>query len=785
MLFVVRLVDAALQFVAAYYSIDLVRRGRLGRGWILALLSFIFMGGLILWSAFYDPEEFPAEVAFEFLASVFLCGGMMLTRRWLRHREKLTARIALIGDIEKSLVGVLEVDAVLALVCDRLASLPGKCLVWIGLKEDGGEIRTVRSAGTSRACVDMPLRWDGKGMATPPGVALRTGEIVAVNDFATDSTFAGLDDHCRKMGFRACAAFPIRHDDAVRMVLSIHSSVPDVFDQDEMRVMTALAERVSAAVQGALAHQYLAWAKRSYDEVLRSSRDGIILVRGGKVVRMNEAAADIVDAPESRALIGGDLASIFGEGTDADLMSAVDGKMPEGASIRREATVRRPDGWEVPVEAVMTWAPRPDMPGTWEPAYQGPLGMLVLRDLTETRRFERQLVEMQRMEAVGTLAGGVAHDFNNLLTGLMGNLEAAQRVTSISAPAGAQIAEALRLTDRGARLIRQLLDYARKTHLEKEPIDVVAATREAVESVSGHLDSRISLNMDGVGGFPRVALADPAQVREVISHLVLNAGDAVAEGIAEAGKNAKAWWRVSVTVDEVELTADDLPAIHGSREGRFVRVTVSDNGPGMDDETRRRIFEPFFSTRALGRGTGLGLSASYGIVRQHGGFMMVTGARGEGSSFTLHLPAAPVGSVVSAPVLVSESSSVRLPGKKQSILVADDEEMIRALAKEVLEAEGYVVTEAADGQEAVDIFVAGKGRFDVVILDLAMPNLSGASALVKIREADPKAKVILSSGFVADESLGERERQGIAAYLQKPYRAESILTVVREVISRS
>jgi PAS domain S-box-containing protein len=389
-------------------------------------------------------------------------------------------------------------------------------------------------------------------------------------------------------------------------------------------------------------------------------------------------------------------------------------------------------------------------------------------DVTDRKSLERQITEMQKMEAVGTLAGGVAHDFNNLLTGILGNLEMAEALVSPDSPEGRAMAESLRATERAAQLVRQLLDFSRRSPIETRPTPIPPLLGEVRGLLSQSIDRRIALAVESPPSLPPV-LADPGRIHQVLVNLCVNARDAILERIEkEGGGNG----HIVVRGSEVVVDEEYLLAYPYARAGRFVLLEIRDDGNGMDEAVQRRIFEPFFTTKRLGRGTGLGLSTVYGIVKQHDGWINLESAPGEGTVFRVYLPVAHARPA--APALAPDPGA---GGKgRERILVVDDESMIRDLATQVLGRRGYEVTTAVDGLEALDLFGPSGDRFDLVILDQTMPNLTGIEVLREIRERVPAAKVILSSGYTLPQVP-----KGVP-FLQKPYRVETLARLVRDVL---
>ncbi len=389
-------------------------------------------------------------------------------------------------------------------------------------------------------------------------------------------------------------------------------------------------------------------------------------------------------------------------------------------------------------------------------------------DLTDRHRAEDALRQSQKLESLGVLAGGIAHDFNNLLTAILGNTEVAlERI-----PDDPWLKEALQrieaTTQRGADLARQLLAYAGKGHLAVRPHDINHIIQQMGELLTISISKKVALCYDLQPGLPPVE-ADAAQFQQVVMNLVINASEAIGDqsGTVTLRTRAREYSRADL--------AEGFPG-QVLEPGLFVRMDVADDGCGMDAETIGRIFDPFFSTKFTGRG--LGLSAMLGIVRGHRAGLHVESRPGEGTTFTLLFPASEATLVTEPP-----PSEVSVPATG-TVLVADDEAIIRDLAREALESAGFQVLEARDGQEAVDLFRTHAGRVDLVLLDMTMPRMGGAEAFRLIRETAPSARVLLTSGYTEQESLDALTGLVPNGFLQKPFRVRDLVTRVRDAMAQ-
>lgn len=387
-------------------------------------------------------------------------------------------------------------------------------------------------------------------------------------------------------------------------------------------------------------------------------------------------------------------------------------------------------------------------------------------DVTDQRNLEAQLRQAHKMEAVGQLAGGIAHDFNNLLTGILGNLSLAIADLPAGNPSRELLTNAEVAALRAAELTRQMLGFSRRTPLRPQPLDLNAAIEETVRLLRRTFDPRIQVEVKAAPDLWK-AEGDAGQIGQVLMNLCLNARDAMPRGGA-------------LTLETANVTLDATGArssIEG-RPGEFVLLRICDTGIGMAPEVQEHIFEPFFTTKEPGKGTGLGLAMVFGIVKQHQGWIQCTSEVGQGTVFDIYLPRLAVTAAPSAAPAALDG----VRGGRETILLADDEEVVGRLGQTILERHGYRVLTAADGAEAVEIYRRQPDDIDLVILDLAMPRLSGAEALSELRTINPVVRVLISSGYSSDEDLRAVERAGVLGFVAKPYRPADLARRVRTAL---
>jgi PAS domain S-box-containing protein len=389
----------------------------------------------------------------------------------------------------------------------------------------------------------------------------------------------------------------------------------------------------------------------------------------------------------------------------------------------------------------------------------------IAEDVTERRVLEDQFRQAQKMEAVGRLAGGVAHDFNNLLMVISGYTEVILAKLDVEHPLHEKGRAIQQAADRATTLTRQLLAFSRKQILELKVVDVNAIVEDMERLLRPLIGETVELtaSLASEAGHTR---ADAGQLEQVLMNLVVNAKDAMPQG----GK-------LMIHTQNVIIDENHHRGQTFIRPGRYVTLSVSDTGMGMDKETQSRIFEPFFTTKEKGKGTGLGLSTVYGIVKQSGGYVMVQSEKGHGTTFNIYLPR------VEATVDIHATPMPRAAqGGSETVLLVEDEESVRQLVRETLLAKGYRVVEAENGEAGLAAAAKHEGKIDLVITDVVMPGIGGRELVQQLALARPETKVLYLSGYTEDAVVSEGTIESGTAFLQKPFTLQSLSRKVREVL---
>ncbi|MFQ5598011.1 MAG: PAS domain S-box protein [Nitrospiria bacterium] len=402
--------------------------------------------------------------------------------------------------------------------------------------------------------------------------------------------------------------------------------------------------------------------------------------------------------------------------------------------------------------------------------------LVICRDITERKQLEDQLLQTQKLKSVGQLAGGIAHEFNNLLTPIIGHLESALAQSADRPKMKETLLPAEKAARRAAALTKELLAFSRQNPLDLQNQDLSAIAEEAVHLLRQTINRRIEMTIESQESL-RPVLIDADQIHQVIMNLCINARDALLEGLDEGRDGQPA---IRIKIANLHLDEAFSQRHPGASAGDYVCLSVSDNGPGIDEATQQHLFEPFFTTKEVGRGTGLGLASSYGIVKNHKGWIDMKSTKGQGATFEIYLPRSEQPLAQTPRPLADHAET----GGSETILFVDDDELIRGMAQTALEMRGYKVLLAESGDRTLEIFREKHAEIQLVILDLTMPRQSGWEVLRRLRSLAPALKVILSSGHdISGQAKDPKDLEAVAM-LPKPYTPRDLVKKVRDILDR-
>jgi PAS domain S-box-containing protein len=666
-----------------------------------------------------------------------------------------TQRMELLGRVHAAILGECDIDRVLTEAARDICSVLSLPCCAIRIFGDPDKTAEHCDPGVTPVISTLaPSRYPPECLAS-----FASGKYAVTDGARASLCCPDQEGRAARSGLGAHLEIPLRHAEGLVGVLFLGRTEERPWTGDEIAAAEAIAGGLAVAVR----HERVFHGKKELAGRLMSLMDNVpgIVYRGHRdwSVSFMGAQVERVTGYTAVEFLSGAVKwkeLVHPEDLDAikrTFREAVRGKKKV---LRARYRARHRDG------TYRTLADRRQIVYDEQGEFLHVDGLLL--DITDLDVAEKQARTAQRMEAVGTLAGGVAHDFNNALTGIFGFAEMLRMRLSADARAQADLDEILRCAERASTLTRQLLTYARRQAIEPVNLSLNSVVTELMKLIGKVAGERIETRTLLEEGLP-VVRADRGQIEQVLMNLCLNARDAMPSGGNLLVETA------AVRVDEEHVS--QYPYM---KTGRYVVLSVTDTGIGMDEKTREKIFEPFYTTKGPEKGTGLGLAMVYGIVKKHDGYIHVFSEPGKGTTFRIHLPA------VEAP---PEERSIReneaVPGGNETILLADDDEAVRKLAELALREYGYRVLTSRNGEEAVEIFRKEK-EIGLVLLDVVMPKMGGREALVVMRGTDPGLKAILMSGHSLDESIGLVVAVPEAPLLQKPFGPVMLARKVREVL---
>ncbi len=542
----------------------------------------------------------------------------------------------------------------------------------------------------------------------------------------------------------------IRKDGTKRHVQSSVSLINDAEGQPIgfRGILRDVTERKKMETELILARNFL---KNIFD----SSIDGISTTDlNGNVVYTSPRAKDILGY-EQKEITGRKVYSIFGNGRED--AKAIMKELREKGELRdHEMKFIRKDGEliDINLSASLLKNEKGEVIGT--------LG--IYRDITEKNKLLTQLHQAQKIEALGTLAGGIAHNFNNLLMAVMGNTSLILLDTYPDNPNYERLMNIEKQVQSGSKLTRQLLGYAREGRYEIRPISLSQLVKETSDTFATtkkeiRVHQELAKDLFGIN-------ADQGQIEQVLMNLYVNAADAMPGG-------------GDLFLKATNITHKDMRGKpYKVKSGNYALLAVRDTGIGMDKKTKDRVFDPFFTTKGMGKGTGLGLASVYGIIKAHGGYIDVKSKKGHGTTFCIYLPAS------KKRVEKTAKGAEKITEGEGTILLVDDEEMILDVSVQLLKILGYKVIEAKGGNEAVDIYRRAKDKIDMVLLDMVMPDMGGGKAYDLMKEINTNVKVLLSSGYSIDGQATEILNRGCDGFIQKPFSMKRLSQRIREILDK-
>ena len=602
----------------------------------------------------------------------------------------------------------------------------------------GGDQMLLRAgAGWKRGCVgSATVAADRKNQA---GYTLATGEPVVVQNFQTETRCQPsplLKDH----GIMSGATVLISTRQGPWGVLGVHATKPRTFSGEEVHFLMAVGTALALVIERKNAEAQL---QQLATFVQMNPNPAMELTGNGEITYFNDAA---------RKLAGSDNAEQLRAVMPPDVAEIARACLATGQSRQLETRVE---------DRTYAWVFHPITPGGVIHCY--------VEDITSQLNLESQLRQAQKMESVGQLAAGVAHDFNNMLTIIQGHAGILLARPTLAPEHSDSVQAIYFASERAAGLTRQLLMFSRKNVMQPRLLDLREVVANMSKMLIRILGETVTLEFKPPPSLPLVE-ADAGMIEQVIMNLSVNARDAMPRG-----------GTLTIAVNPVSITEADLSGHPEARPGTFICLEVSDTGFGMDGYTITRIFEPFFTTKEVGKGTGLGLATVYGIVKQHEGWIEVASEVDRGTRFTAYFPAS---GETAKPVQEEAGPATSLRGGKETILIVEDEPVLRDMAQMILSEFGYRVLEAANGREALNVWTRYQASIDLLLTDMVMPEgISGVELAEKLLVEKPGLKVIFASGYTVDDVSTEfLKKNNHACFMQKPYTRIVLAQTVRQAL---
>ena len=679
--------------------------------------------------------------------------------------ERLAAVLRAIRNVNQLITRERDRDRLIQGACDGLVETRGYYNAWTALLDEGGKLMACAEAGLGDDFLPMAEQLTRGELPSCVSGALAQAGALVVDDPPVSCSKCSLSD---QYGGRAGMCARLAHAGEVYGVLVVSMPADSVEDQEEHRLFSEVVGDLAFALnslQTTEEHERVKAALQESELRYRRLVEHIPAVT--YLADLDEASTTLYVSPQIEQLIG---FATEEYATDPDLwrkqlhpedrdqvLGEVACCQASGEKFVSEYRMLTRDG-----ELVWFHDEAVVVPGdeSHPPFLQG-----IMFDITQRKQLEEQLHQAAKMETVGRLAGGVAHDFNNILTGIKGYAQFLLAGAAEGTTAQSDLLEINRLTNRAADLTRQLLAFSRKQALQRVVLDLNEVIANAMKMLMRLISEHIELKFAPAPALGRIE-ADPGQIEQVLMNLAVNARDAMPEG----GK---------LTIDTANVYLDrEYASTHvGVTPGHYVLLAVTDTGCGMEQATQDRVFEPFFTTREVGRGTGLGLSTVYGIVKQHGGNIWVYSEPGRGTTFKIYLPRTDADTRE-----VPEEEGEDVPRGSETILLVEDEEPVRAVAERTLSLQGYTVLSAANAEEAERLLAQQDQHIHLLLTDVVMPGRSGRALYERLAPGRPSLKVLYTSGYTDDAIVHHGVLDEGTAFLQKPFNPESLARKVREVL---
>ncbi|RLA86666.1 MAG: hypothetical protein DRG58_11810 [Deltaproteobacteria bacterium] len=679
--------------------------------------------------------------------------------------EHLNAVLRAIRNVNQLITQEQECDRLIQRACDSLNQTRGYSKVWMALLDESNRVvQTAESRSGDYLHTLRELLEKGE-LTNCARRALAQAAAVVIMDPSSACVDCPLAPQCQN---RRVMITKLAYGGKTYGLLGVSLPAELTVDQEELELFEEVAEDLAFALysielrgERQRAAETLQASEALMRSLIESAPVGIGIIQHGKYIYVNPTWLKMLGYDQASEILGREVGSFT---------------VSEHQELVRQICLAKLAGHDVPSSSEIkvfkkTGQPFDILLKVASINYQGkPAILTFLIDVSAEKDLRAQLQQAQKLEAVGTLACGIAHDFNNILQAIQGGVEMLLLDINKDRPEYVELEQINRTSQKGAELIHQILTFTRKAESNLQAINLNDVIRISEKILARTIPRMIAIELQLARDLWTVNV-DPGQLEQVLLNLAINARDAMPEG----GK---------LTISTKNVTLDDQSGPNGLRAkpGDYALLSVSDTGFGMSPEVRERIFEPFYTTKELGKGTGLGLAMVYGVVQSHAGYITCDSEPGQGTTFRIYLPALAQAQEV---VESRKEQILTIPWQgTETILLVDDEEILRDLGRRMLERFGYRVITAGSGEEALEIFKERSSDIDLVLLDLSMPGIGGIKCLKELIRLQPQARVLVSSGY-ADTAVNKQVLQaGARGVIHKPYRLKHLHETLREILDQ-
>ena len=673
--------------------------------------------------------------------------SVYFTLRYGRQLEEQRRQLFALNAIAEAVNKVVELDSVLQTALKKTTELLRTSHGWIYMLE-GSRLELKSSKGTTLDFLELRRNTDDH-LSTwlhQPRV-----EREALNDHR-----GRIHPSLKQLGIQFWASIPLRAKDTVAGTLIVAGQEFDMFTARQAELMEAFGNHISVALNNAQLFERLKQSEQKYVDFFENSPDIYLSVtRHHTIVGCNTTGAEILGCPKQE-IIGKRFEDLFAEDRRPAINEQIATMFKEGRALRNlEEQILLKDKRRIHITLSSSLV--------FDEAGATVNARIVGRDITELKMMEAAVLHAQKIESIGSLAGGVAHDFNNILASVLGSASIMRRKLSEDDKFYKYVEIIEGAARRGSSLTRQLLTFARKTETAAKTVNINALIEETLHMFERSVSKEIVVKTD-LTGEVAIVTGDEGQIQQALLNLFLNARDAMSAG-----------GTLSVSTRTIIADAHMATRFVSFKPGPFIVITVADTGSGIDKSIQGRIFEPFFTTKD--NGTGLGLSVTYGVVQNHGGFINLESEIGRGSTFAVYLPRG-----IEPGRTEARQTRQLLPRGKENILVVDDEVSVCEIARDMLSDLGYSVVTLHDGKAGVEYYRTRQASVDLILLDMNMPLMGGTQAFERFRAISPGIRIIILTGYGRGVIETPALTTAVNGFVQKPFQVEELATRIRQVL---